>query len=170
MPTTNPPEAAATASARFAAMLAPTREPRRVVEDAEFLAMLHRMVRALEARTIERPENLTQVVALVQRLAEVPNVAIAVNADRFDGSSYAGASMAECGRAMGITKQSASDRRAVGQRIIAERLDQAGAVDIADPTRAFRKAEATRERAAITRAADYAVVNMADYRARHRAA
>lgn len=136
------------------------RPARPAVENSEFIAMLWRMVRALEARAIEDPELLTQVVALAQRLSEVTNVAIAANADRYAVDPRRGASMAECARVLGISKQSASERRARGVAIMGDRIDRAGAV---------RFAEAQRERAAITAAAEHAVVNLAEFRARHAA-
>lgn len=148
-----------TLSEAFVAMISPRqREGRRVVEDAEFIAMLWRMIRALEARAIERPENLTQVVALAQRLAEVVNVAVAVNAQRFKIDPRRGASMLECGRALGIGKASISERRATGERIIAARHAAAGVT---------RFGEAKREREAIDAAATHAATSLTEYRARH---
>jgi hypothetical protein len=97
------------------------------------------------------------VLALAQRLNEVANVAIAENARRYAVDPRRGASMMECARTLGITKQSASERRRTGDRIIAERLAAAGAA---------RFAEAARERAAIERAQAYAVASLAEYRAR----
>lgn len=145
------------------------REPRRIVEDAEYLAMLWRMARGLEKRTIENPQMIPQVLALVERLSEIANVAIAANAERYSIDPMRGASMMECARLMGISKQSASERRARGSRIISERIDQAGAV---------RFSEAHREKAAINAAAEFAqeqlsdarITQLAEYRARHRAA
>lgn len=139
----------------------PDRPARPVVENEEFVAMLWRMVRALEARAIEDPTLLTQVVALAQRLSEITNVTIAANAERFAIDARRGASMAECARVLGISKQSASERRARGVAVMSQRIDAAGAV---------RFAEAKRERAAITAAAEHAVSSLADYRARHAAA
>jgi hypothetical protein len=149
-------------SGRFLAMIKPGagRETRRVVEDDEYLLMMWRMVRALEARTIENPELLIQAVALAQRLAELVNVAIAANAERYSVDPLSAASMAECARAMGISKQSASERRARGAAIMAERIDAAGAV---------RFSEAARERQAIEQANELAVTSLAEYRARHAA-
>ncbi len=162
-----------TAADRFAALIGPQREGKRVVEDAEFLKMLWRLVRALERRTTENPEMLTQVVALAQRLAEVVNVSIAISADRYALDPHRAASMMECARVMGISKQSASERRKTGNAVIAERLDAAGAVRL-DPQRqrpAFEHphTEAKREAAAIDAAAQHAAINLSDYRARHAA-
>ena len=66
----------------------------------------------------------------------------------------------ELATALGISKQSVSDRRKLGERIIAERL--AAAVGI-------HHSEAARERAAITAAAESAAEPLAGYRARHAA-
>jgi hypothetical protein len=161
---TEPPSAAE----RFLTMIKPKPRTDRITEDADFLLMLWRMVRALEARTIERPELLPQIVALVQRLAEVPNVAIAINAERFAISPYSGASMKECARAMGITPQSASDRRKLGVQIMEVRLKASNVAIFS---------EAKREREAIMKAHEFGVVSVAEYqqrrseyRARHKAA
>ena len=151
---------------RFMQLISPRRRDRRpnapeprVVEDTEFIEMLMRLARALEYRACERPENLAQVLVLVQRFNEIINVAIAVNAARFALDPMMGASMAECGRVLGIKKQSASDRRAVGERIIAEREAAAGAVKFS---------EAKREKEAINDAASHAAEALGEsYRARH---
>lgn len=148
---------------RFAAMIKPTRRnpDRPVTEDQDFVLMLWRQVRALEARAIENPELLTQCLALTQRLSEVVNVTIAANAARFAVDPRRGASMAECGRLLGISKQSASERKQRGEAVMAARIEAAGAV---------RFGEAKREREAVQAAAEHAVVNLDAYRARHSAA
>lgn len=148
-------------SERFAALIAPKRTAKHVIDDSDYLAMMWRMVRALEARTINNPELLTQCVALVERLAEVVNVAIYVNATRYGIDPRAGASMKECARAMGISAPSASERKARGERVVNARIEAAGAT---------RFSEARREREAIEAAEAFAVVELAEYRARHRAA
>ena len=130
------------------------------VETGDYLAMMWRLVRALEARTIDDPSVLPQVVALAARLTEVANVAVATNAARYALDPRRGASAGECARALGISKQSVSDRRKLGERIIAERL--AAAVGM-------HHSEAARERAAITAAAESAAEPLAGYRARHAA-
>jgi len=155
------------AAERFAALIRPKARktegdtPPRVTEDADFLRMMWRMVRALEARSIDRPENLSQVIALAQRLAEVPNVVIATSAARHAVNPYSSPSMGEISRLLGMTKQSASDRRKIGDRVIGERVAAAGAVQFA---------EAKRETAAIDAARDHAVTVLADFLARRRAA
>ena len=155
-------DAPETLSAAFLAVIRPERRtaPERVTEDGEYLLLMWRMVRALEARAIERPENLAQVAALAHRLAEVVNVAIAANADRYAINPALGASMAECARILKISKQSASERRARGVAIMSDRIDAAGAA---------RFAEAQRERAAVAAARDAAVTYLSEYRARHAA-
>lgn len=148
MDTTNPPESR---TGRFLAMLSARRKQlveRRQVEDAAFIEMLLRMFRALELRVIERPENLPQIMTLVERLAEVPNVVIAINADRYKIDPAMGWSMAECARALGMTDPAASKRRRKGNDVITERLDAAGAT---------RFAEARREQTAIAAAYEHVV-------------
>lgn len=133
------------------------RQPKHVIDGADYVAMLWRMVRALELRAIEDPELLPQAVALAQRLDEVVNVALAANAERYAIDPRLGASAAECGRILGASKQAASQRRARGKAIMAARIAAAGAIPFA---------EAKRERAAIAKAAEHAVTNLADFRAR----
>lgn len=123
---------------------------KRITENDQFVAMLQRMIRALENRAIDDPAILAQVLMLAQRLAEIPNVVIATSAVRFANNPLAAPSMAEIGRLLGMTKQSASDRRKIGDRIIMER-----ALDI-DPI-------PQRERAARTRAAKHADETLAEW-------
>ncbi|HZR54594.1 MAG TPA: hypothetical protein VFB06_34475 [Streptosporangiaceae bacterium] len=136
------------------------RPDRPVIENSDFLLMMWRMVRALEARAIDDPEMLPQVEALKTRLSEVTNVTIAVNADRYAIDPRRGASMAECARVLGITKQSASERRARGMDAIEARVEAAGAVSFA---------EARRERSIVESVSNQAVTNLADWRERRSA-
>jgi hypothetical protein len=181
------PPAAEVADA-FVRLITPQRERKHVTEDDAFLKMIWRMVRALELRTIANPlEMLSQVVALTQRMSEIANVAIAINSARHMLNPMSAPSMIECAHAMGIKKQSASERKKIGERVIAERLtaanaarldtyrklkqqerDEAEIVKAAD--RAYRFAEARREADVINAAHEYAVTQIAEYRARHRAA
>lgn len=131
--------------------------PRPAMDDAEYGAFLMRCIRAWEARVIENPEMLAQNVMIAQRMNEITNVAIAANAERYARDPRLGASMAECARILGISKPSASERRARGIVIMGERIDKAGAV---------RFAEAQRERAALNEARDHAVTYLSDYAAR----
>lgn len=156
---------------RFLAVLRPVRDaaghrqdcgcrtcnPRARIDDDEFAAGMLRMLRAWEARVIENPEMLTLHLEIQRRCAEIINVAIAVNADRYAVDPRRGASMAECARILGISKPSASERRARGVATMGERVDRAGAV---------RFAEAQRERQALAAARVVAVDQLAEYRAR----
>lgn len=143
---------------------------RRVTEDADFLAMLWRLVRTLEERSIERPENLLQVMALVQRFNEVVNVTIAANAERYARDPKLGASLRECGRILGISSAAAHGRKVIGERIMAERLDAAGVTRINARGEARQiSSEVVREREAIETAAAAAVVAIGDYLARRAA-
>lgn len=148
---------------RFVEMITPRRRnpDRPPVEDADFVAMLWRMVRALEARAINDPALLPQVVALQARMAEVANVTIATSAARYAVNPHSAPSMAECARTLDISVPAASQRRKVGDRIIGERVTAAGAAKFS---------EAARERAEIERAEAHAVVSLEAYKARHRAA
>ena len=148
-------------AAEFEAVIRPQRPaPKNVTEDQDYVLLMWRMTRALEARTINNPELLAQVVQLGYRYAEIVNVAIAVNADRYAIDPRKGASMAECGRLLGISKQSASERRARGQDVIDARVEAAGAVKFS---------EAKREREAVEDAAEYAVTHLAEWRERRSA-
>jgi hypothetical protein len=133
------------------------RPAKHTIDGAEYLEMLWRMIRALEARAIDDPELLPQVVALAQRLDEVCNVAFAANAARYAVDPRSGASAAECGRILGVSKQAASKRVERGRTIMLARTAAAGAIPFA---------ERRREVEAIAAAAELAVVSMADYRAR----
>jgi len=145
--------------AELLALIGSDREPRNVTEDEQYVAMLWRMARGLERRTIANPELLTQVAALAQRLSEVVNVALYASAVQYDTDPYAAASMGECARAMGITRQSASDRKAIGRATVEARLE---------PARLGQRfAEAKREREAIAAAAAHAAEQMPQYHAKH---
>jgi len=151
------PEAPQTLTDRFLAAVR-RREPKHVVEGADYVAMLWRMVRALEVRAIDDPELLPQVVALGQRLAEIVDVTIAANAERYAVDPRLGVSAAECGRILGYkSKQVASQHRQKGKAIIAARIAAAGAIPFA---------ERRRELEALEAAADHAVTNLAEWRAR----
>jgi hypothetical protein len=146
------------------------RAGRAVVEDQQFLEMLWRLARALETRSIERPENLVQVLALVQRMNEIVNVTIAANAERYHRDPRLGASMKECARILGISAPSASERKKIGERIMTERLAAAGVVRVDKLGRERQvSSEVARERAAIDAAAQSAVVHIGDYLARRAA-
>lgn len=153
-------EPAASVSDRFLAMVTSRRrDPRRPpVENEDFLLMMFRMIRAVEVRAIEDPAILVQVIALGQRLDEVVNVAIAMNADRFRIDPRRGASQGECAALLGIKKQSASERAVRGRAIVDDRLAAAGAAKFS---------EAAREREAINAASAHADEHLVTYRARH---
>lgn len=131
--------------------------PKPPIDDEEYGAMLMRMIRAWEARVIENPQMLAVNVVMARRFAEITNVAIAANAERYAIDERRGASMAECARILEISKPAASERRARGVAIMAERIEQAGAI---------RFSEAVREREAIEQSREHAVAYLADYLAR----
>lgn len=143
-------------AAEIGDLIAPRRrdDTRPVVEDQDYMLMLMRMIRAAEYRATQNPEMLPQLVLGAQRLAEAANVAIAVNAERYAVNPYSAASMGECARVLGISKQSASERRARGQEVIDRRVDAAGAT---------RFSEAARERDAVQAAAEHARTNLVDF-------
>ena len=131
--------------------------PRDPIEDADYAAYVMRVLRAWEARVIDNPEMLTAHLAIQARAAETINVAIAVNADRYAVDPRSAMSMGECARILGISKPSASERRARGVAIMGDRIDRAGAA---------RFAEARREREQLAAAAAAAVDDLSAYRAR----
>lgn len=133
------------------------RTPKHSIDSAEYAEMLWRMVRALEARAVDDPELLPQIVALAQRLDESVNVVISANAERYAIDPRLGASAAECGRILGVSKQAAGQRRERGRVVMLARIAAAGAIPFA---------EAKRERAAIEAAAEHAVTHLADWRER----
>lgn len=161
MTTTPTPEKRPGPAERMLAALRPARVrkdgtpilPKGTYDDLEILDMMWRWVRNLEARTIERPENLAQVLNLVERFNEIVNVTIAVNAAEFEVNPARGMSAAECGRVLGVSKQAASKRRQIGERIVALRLAKAGATSLS---------ERRRERDAIMAAAAHAIERLVD--------
>jgi hypothetical protein len=131
---------------------------KRTVENDEFIAMMQRQIRALEIRAIDDPAILAHVLLLAQQLNEITNVVIAKSADTFAVDPFKAPSMMEIARLLGMKKQSASDRRKVGQRIIADRLALAGLGNFT---------AARRERAARAAAAKHAAETMPEYTGRH---
>lgn len=148
-------------SDRFLAVLRGGRKAKHTIDDADFGAMMMRLIRAWEKRVIENPEMLATNELLLQRLREITNVAIAANAERYARDPRKGASMAECARLLGIKVPTASERRSRGKAIMAARVEAAGAINFA---------EAKREREALAAAAEHAAVSLDAYRARHRRA
>lgn len=143
------------------------REPKNNVEHLDYVAMLWRMIRALEVRSIDDPTLLPQVVALGQRLAEIVDVTIAASADRYAVDPRLAPSMAECGRILGHkNKQTTSYHRAKGKAIMLARIAAAGVVHINPKTDRKISSEAVRETQAIDAAAEHAVTNLADWLAR----
>jgi hypothetical protein len=131
--------------------------PRDRIEDQDFGAFLMRMIRAWEGRVIDNPELLLTNETMLARFAEITNVVMAINAERYAVDPRSGVSMLECARLLGITKSTASARRARGVAIMGDRIDRAGAA---------RFAEARREREALEIAAQTAVDELAAWRAR----
>lgn len=144
---------------RFLDMLRGGRTPKHTIDDADYAEMMMRMVRAWERRVIENPEMLPLNEAILARLAEVTNVAIAANAERYAVDKRRGVSMTECARILDISKPSASARRARGVAIMADRIDRAGAAR-------FAEAKREREQLAAAAAADHVVTALDAYRAR----
>lgn len=127
--------------------MASTAKTKKTVETVEFIAMMQRQIRALERRVVDDPANLAHVLLLAQQLSEVVNVTISESAERYALDPRNAPSMAECASILGIKKQSASDRRKIGDRIREERLAAAGVESFA---------AAKRERAARQAATEYA--------------
>lgn len=96
---------------------------KRVTENADFIAMIQRLIRALEARAIDDPSILAEVMMLAQRLAEIPNVVIARSAARYaTEGEYAAPSAGEIGRLLGMSKQGVSQRRTRGDDVLLQRM------------------------------------------------
>lgn len=118
----------------------------RVTENDDYVAMLQRMIRRLEDRAVADPAMLSQVIMLAQRLAEIPNVVIATSAARYSSDPLSAPSAGEIAAMLGMKKQSASDRRKIGDRILFERqmgVDTMPQRERAARTRAARHAEET---------------------------
>jgi len=169
-----------------AALRANRRTAKHTTENADFLLMFRRMIRALEDRAIDDPAILAEIAGvlvdggsgqrvggLLQRLEEVVDVAIATNADRYARDPFTGASMAECARILGMSVPGASKRRAKGNLMILARIEAAGAAIL----EGHRSAEALRERDSVQALQTHAedalgaerVVQLAAYRGRHAA-
>lgn len=132
--------------------------PRPAMDDADFAEFVLRTVRAWEARVIENPAMLPTHQVIEKRVAEITNVAIACNAERYAIDPRTGVSMLECQRILGISsKATISGRRARGVAIMGERIDRAGAA---------RFAEAQRERQLVSDAQDDAADELQAYRER----
>jgi len=139
-----------------------TRTPKRQYDDDEIVAMLMRWARVLEKRGIANPTILGPILALVQRYEEIINVIIAANAERFHViGQHAGASQAECARALNMTTQAAGKRKAKGEAIIARRLQAAGVARLANKRPSA--AEVEREKKAVKDATDFVVVALSEY-------
>jgi type IV secretory pathway TrbL component len=126
----------------------------RVTENDDYIAFVQRVVRGLEKRAIEDPAILAHVLMVAQQLSEIANVVVATSAARYKLDPYASPSMGECAAVLGITKQSASDRRKIGDKILAERL-------VASQQENYSRARA--EFAARQRAAAYAAQKMPEW-------
>jgi hypothetical protein len=156
----------------------PDRPP---VPDEDYLAFVGRVIAGLEVRAVSNPalllaiagrpagEDTPEIRGLAGRLADIVNVAISINADRYEQDPHAGASAAECGRVLGVSKQAASKRRERGEAVLARRLAAAGGTSLGDYRKAVRAAEADTARTERETAAASAAVDLAAYRARHAA-
>jgi len=94
---------------------------KRVTENADYIAFLQRGIRGLEARAIDDPSILAEVIMLAQRLAEIPNVVIATSAARYSNDPYSSPSANEISAVLGMSPQAVSQRRKIGDRTLFER-------------------------------------------------
>lgn len=135
-------------------------KPRPAMDDADFAAALMRMLRAWGVRVTEDPENLATHKVIANYTREISDVAIAINAERYNIDPRLGVSMLGCARIMGVSRSTASEARARGVAHMAARIDRAGAA---------RFSEAKRERQMIeeARTEPATVSEMDAYRARH---
>lgn len=113
------------------------------IENDKYIAMMQRMIRALERRAIDDPSILAHVIMLAQQLAEITNVVIAESSAAYASDPHRAPSAGELARMLGMSKQGASQRGIRGQRTIFER--QMGMETMTQ-----------RERAARTRAENHA--------------
>jgi hypothetical protein len=122
-----------------------TYEPRNVTENDKFVAMMQRMIRALERRAIDDPAMLPLIVMLEKRLTEVANVVVATSAAKYGRNPLSSPSMLECAKLLQIGKSSISQRRAIGDRILAERLEAQGVTSFAAAARERKAREDARK-------------------------
>lgn len=141
------------------------RKAKNDIDNQEFVRFVMRMARVIERRGIGDPGILPLVMVLVQRFDEIIDVIIAANAERYHLiGEHAGASQAECARALGMSTQAAGKRKAKGEAIIARRLAAAGVAKLAN--KSGSAAEVEREKKAVQEASKFVVVALADYIAR----
>lgn len=96
-------------------------------ETSALIAGLQRQIRALEARVIDDPQWLAEVILLAQRLSEVTDVAIASNMAKRAAAPaaqrpYVAPSGNELAALLGMKPQSITDRRKRGDRTLLERM------------------------------------------------
>lgn len=137
-----------------------TCSPSPVRDTDEIVASVQRQIRALEERAMDDPAVLAQIIMLAQRLAEIPNVVIAVSSDSYKADQMAAPSMQEIARLLGMKPQSAHDRLKIGERIIEDRLSAAGVQTMT---------AAKRERTAREAAAKHAAETMPEWATRRAA-
>lgn len=98
-----------------------SKRPKRATENADYVAMVARMIRGLETRAQADPSILAEVTRLVVRVAEIPNVVIAVSSARHLDNPRSAPSAGEIAAVLDISKQAASDRAKRGERTLFER-------------------------------------------------
>lgn len=91
-------------------------------ENDRFVAMVVRMVDSLERRLMDDPSVLVDVDLLAERFAELVPAVIAYHAARYAQNPRLSPSAGEIAALMGTKKQSISERRKKGDRVLMERM------------------------------------------------
>ncbi|GAA4981905.1 hypothetical protein HD597_004000 [Nonomuraea thailandensis] len=101
------------------------RHRRRIVETAEYVAMLHRMVDALAKRLSDDPVGLVHVEPLREQLRDAMNIAIALNQEKPRGYSFG-----ELAKILGMRRESVYERGVKGRALLAEMRARLGVTSL----------------------------------------
>lgn len=95
--------------------------PKVFTENDQFVSFAARIVERLEQRAHDDPSILPAIDLLAERFAEIVPVVIAQSAARYSQDPRLSPSAGEIAALMGVKKQSVSERRKKGDRIVLER-------------------------------------------------
>lgn len=121
------------------------RRRQRHIETEEYVAMLHRMINALERRLSDDPAGLVHVEPLRARLQAAANVAIAESQERVNGYSFG-----ELAAILNMSRPSVHERAGKGRRLLAERRAKLGVVTLRDHRAAKLTEAGVDDRRAVT--------------------
>lgn len=95
----------------------------KVTEDAEYIAMVYRMVEGLERRAINNPDNvLPHLAGLKARMQDIENVTIATTVLRYRRDKRTGRSGNDMARMLRITPQAITAKIRRGEQAMFNRI------------------------------------------------